>query len=224
VIHCCTWHYVQAPADSCCCVHQVDMNSLQACPMQLIQKWTLQLCIMFSLASAAISVCSVHAINHCCYEQYPKPHPDPELCAAAFFGVVETRQPNQDLTGVYHHVAVAGLQFLALTLTYLARIDVAMPAPQPAPAVKGSLDSDAPEPATSATGKTAHHATACVAVATVTVLPCILRFACIIMKTLCCKTFCLACLCAAACSEWSCSKSLMHWAALIATSKNIGLF
>ncbi|KAL0047908.1 hypothetical protein WJX82_003007 [Trebouxia sp. C0006] len=66
-----------------------------------------------------------------------------------FFGDTEKRQPNHDLTMVYHQVAVAGLQFLALTLTYLARIDVAMPAPQPAPPVKGSLNSHAPEPATS---------------------------------------------------------------------------
>jgi len=201
----------------CFCVHQIDMqirHSLQTCPMQLIKKWMLQLCIMFSLSSTATPVCSVHAINNCCNEQYSKPHPDPELCAAAFFGDMEKRQPSQDLTGVYHQVAVAGLQFLALALTYLARTDVAMPAPQPAPPVKGSLDSHAPQPATSATGRAAHHATACVAVTTVTVLPCILRFAGISTKTLCSKTFCLACLCAAPCSEWSCSKSLMHWAAL----------
>ncbi len=152
--------------------------------MQLIKKWMLQECIiMFSLSSEAFLVCSVHAFNSCCNEQYPKPHPDLELCTAAFFGDIETRQPSQyqDLTKVYHQVAVAGLQFLALVLTHLAHIDVAMPAPQPAPqsapAVKGSLDSDPLKPAASATGRTAHHSIACVAVTTVTVVPCIWRFA-----------------------------------------------
>lgn len=161
---------------------------------------------MFSLSSTVVPVCSVHAIRNCCNKKYRKPHPDPQLCAAAFFGDIEVRQPSQDLTGVYQQVAVAGLQFLALALTYLARTDVAMPAPQPAPqpacAVKGSLDSDAPEPATCAIGKTALHAAACVPVTTVAVLPCIFKFAGSSPKTLCSKTFCLACLCAAGCTEW----------------------
>jgi len=44
-------------------------------------------------------------------------------------------------------------------------------AAQPAPALKGSVNSDAPQPAGSATGRTA---IAFVAVTTITVLPCIL--------------------------------------------------
>ena len=157
----------------CCCVHQIDVafsTNLSNAGHQ-----NMAASLVHHVQSVINSISCVHAINNCCNEQYPKPHPDLELCATAFFGDIEKRQPNHDLTMVYHQVAVAGLQFLALTLTYLARIDVAMPAPQPAPPVKGSLNSHAPEPATSTPGRTADHSTACMAVTTVTVLPCILR-------------------------------------------------